>query len=95
MKPGIKDMIFDIADQESFHDTAMKIFEYQADNKKATFFYTAEGRIDFRELIKVLASTFRIKIEMKQIGIRQEAGRVGGIGECGRELCCSCWLSDF
>jgi len=75
----------------------MKIndIEYQADNKKATFFYTAEGRIDFRELIKVLASTFRIKIEMKQIGIRQEAGRVGGIGECGRELCCSCWLCNF
>ena len=75
----------------------MKIndIEYQADNKKATFFYTAEGRIDFRELIKVLASTFRIKIEMKQIGIRQEAGRVGGIGECGRELCCSTWLTNF
>lgn len=75
----------------------MKIndIEYQADNKKATFFYTAEGRIDFRELIKVLASTFRIKIEMKQIGIRQEAGRVGGIGECGRELCCSTWLCNF
>jgi cell fate regulator YaaT (PSP1 superfamily) len=75
----------------------MKIndIEYQADNKKATFFYTAEGRIDFRELIKVLASSFRIKIEMKQIGIRQEAGRVGGIGECGRELCCSTWLCNF
>jgi cell fate regulator YaaT (PSP1 superfamily) len=75
----------------------MKIndIEYQADNKKATFFYTAEGRIDFRELIKVLASTFRIKVEMKQIGIRQESGRVGGIGECGRELCCSTWLTNF
>lgn len=69
--------------------------EYQADGKKATFFYTADGRVDFRELIKVLAKEFRVKIEMRQIGARQEAGRVGGIGSCGRELCCSSWLSDF
>ncbi len=69
--------------------------EYQADGKKATFFYTADGRVDFRELIKVLAKEFKVKIEMRQIGARQEAGRVGGIGSCGRELCCSSWLSDF
>jgi cell fate regulator YaaT (PSP1 superfamily) len=69
--------------------------EYQADGKKATFFYTADGRVDFRELIKVLAKEFKVKIEMRQIGARQEAGRVGGIGSCGRELCCSTWLSDF
>ncbi len=69
--------------------------EYQADKRKATFFYTAEGRVDFRELIKLLAKTFKIKVEMRQIGIRQEAGRVGGIGDCGRELCCSSWLTEF
>jgi cell fate regulator YaaT (PSP1 superfamily) len=69
--------------------------EFQSDKKKATFFYTAEGRIDFRELIKEYAKNFRIKIEMRQIGIRQEAGRVGGIADCGRELCCSTWLSTF
>lgn len=69
--------------------------EYQADCKKATFFYTADGRVDFRELIKVLAKEFKVKIEMRQIGARQEAGRVGGIGACGRELCCSTWLTDF
>jgi len=69
--------------------------EYQADGKKATFFYTAEGRVDFRELIKVLAREFKVKIEMRQIGARQEAGRVGGIGVCGRELCCSSWLTSF
>lgn len=69
--------------------------EYQADRKKATFYYTADGRVDFRELIKVFAKTFKIKVEMRQIGIRQEAGRVGGIGDCGRELCCSTWLTDF
>ncbi len=69
--------------------------EYQGDGKKATFFYTAEDRVDFRELIKKLADEFRIRIEMKQIGMRQEASRLGGLGVCGRELCCSTWLTDF
>lgn len=69
--------------------------EIQADGKKATFFYTADDRVDFRELIKRYASEFRVKVEMRQIGIRQEAGKVGGIGSCGRELCCSTWLTDF
>jgi cell fate regulator YaaT (PSP1 superfamily) len=69
--------------------------EYQADNTKATFFYSAEDRVDFRELIKRLATEFRIRVEMRQISLRQEAGRLGGIGVCGRELCCSTWLSDF
>ena len=69
--------------------------EFQADNTKATFFYSADDRVDFRELIKVLASEFRIRVEMRQISLRQEASRLGGIGSCGRELCCSTWLSDF
>ncbi len=69
--------------------------EYQADNTKATFYYSADERVDFRELIKLLASEFKIRIEMKQISLRQEAGRLGGIGVCGRELCCSTWLTDF
>jgi len=69
--------------------------EYQGDGKKATFFYTAENRVDFRELIKKLADEFRVRIEMRQIGMRQEASRLGGIGSCGRELCCSTWLTDF
>ncbi len=69
--------------------------EYQADNTKATFYYSAEDRVDFRELIKVLAGEFKIRVEMRQISLRQEAGRLGGIGSCGRELCCSTWLSDF
>src|SRR5690606_8150694 len=69
--------------------------EIQADGKKATFFYTADGRVDFRELIKIYASEFKMKIEMRQIGARQESGKVGGIGACGRELCCSTWLTDF
>jgi len=69
--------------------------EFQADRRKATFYYTADGRVDFRELIKVFAKEFRVKIEMRQIGARQEAGRIGGIGTCGRELCCSTWLTDF
>ncbi len=69
--------------------------EVQADGKKATFFYIAEDRVDFRELIRVYATDFRVKVEMKQIGIRQEAAKVGGIGSCGRELCCSTWLTDF
>lgn len=69
--------------------------EFQADNTKATFYYSADDRVDFRELIKVLAAEFRIRVEMRQISLRQEAGRLGGIGVCGRELCCSTWLSDF
>ncbi|MFY7991609.1 MAG: PSP1 domain-containing protein [Fluviicola sp.] len=69
--------------------------EYQGDLTKATFFYTAEGRVDFRQLIKDMADKFKIRIEMRQIGSRQEAQRLGGIGSCGRELCCSTWLTDF
>jgi cell fate regulator YaaT (PSP1 superfamily) len=69
--------------------------EYQADLSKATFYYTAEGRVDFRQLIKDMADKFKIRIEMRQIGSRQEASRLGGIGSCGRELCCSTWLTDF
>ena len=69
--------------------------EFQADGTKATFFYSAEGRVDFRELIKKLASEFKIRVEMRQISVRQEAGRIGGLGVCGRELCCSTWLTDF
>ncbi len=69
--------------------------EIQADGKKATFFYTADDRVDFREMIKMFANEFRLKVEMKQIGIRQEAAKMGGIGSCGRELCCSTWLTDF
>ncbi|MEN8118270.1 MAG: regulatory iron-sulfur-containing complex subunit RicT [Bacteroidota bacterium] len=69
--------------------------EYQGDKTKAIFYYIADGRVDFRQLIKVLAETFRIRIEMKQIGARQEAGRIGGIGPCGRELCCSTWMCNF
>ena len=75
----------------------MKIsdIEFQGDASKATFYYTAEERVDFRELIKVFAKEFRTRIEMKQVGFRQEAARLGGIGSCGRELCCSTWLTDF
>jgi cell fate regulator YaaT (PSP1 superfamily) len=69
--------------------------EIQADSRKATFFYIADDRVDFRELIKIYAGEFKVKVEMRQIGARQEAGKVGGIGSCGRELCCSSWLSDF
>lgn len=69
--------------------------EYQGDGRKATFYYTADDRVDFRELIKLFAKEFRVKIEMRQIGARQEAARIGGIGSCGRELCCSTWLSEF
>lgn len=69
--------------------------DYQGDKTKATFYYTAEDRVDFRELIKKLAEEFKVRIEMRQIGMRQEASRLGGIGSCGRELCCSTWLTDF
>ena len=69
--------------------------EYQGDGNKAIFYYIADGRVDFRQLIKVLAETFRVRIEMKQIGARQEAGRIGGIGPCGRELCCATWMKNF
>ena len=75
----------------------MKIsdIEYQGDGSKITFYYTAEGRVDFRQLIKEYAAVFRAKVDMKQIGYRQEAAKLGGIGSCGRELCCSTWLTDF
>ena len=76
-------------------DMKISQVEMQADGRKATFFYIADGRVDFRELIKVYASEFKVKVEMRQIGARQEAGKVGGIGSCGRELCCSTWLTDF
>ncbi|HRE52443.1 MAG TPA: regulatory iron-sulfur-containing complex subunit RicT [Flavitalea sp.] len=69
--------------------------EFQADGRKATFYYIADDRVDFRELIKIYAREFKVKVEMRQIGARQEAGKVGGIGSCGRELCCSSWLTDF
>lgn len=69
--------------------------EFQADNTKATFYYSADERVDFRGLIKVLAQEFKIRVEMRQISLRQEAGRLGGIGSCGRELCCSTWLTEF
>lgn len=78
-------------------DLDMKIgdVEYQANGKKITIFYTAEDRVDFRQLIKEYAQVFKMRIEMRQIGLRQESSRVGGIGACGRELCCSTWLNDF
>lgn len=76
-------------------DLKLGDIEYQADLKKATFFYTANGRVDFRELVREYAKSFKIKIEMRQIGSRQESARLGGLGSCGRELCCSTWLSDF
>lgn len=78
-------------------DLQMKLsdVEFQGDGKKATFYYTAEDRVDFRELVRELAAAFSVRIEMRQIGSRQEAARVGGIGVCGRELCCSSWLKDF
>lgn len=69
--------------------------EFQGDGNKAIFYYIADERVDFRQLIKVFAETFRVRIEMKQIGARQEAGRIGGIGPCGRELCCSSWMTNF
>jgi cell fate regulator YaaT (PSP1 superfamily) len=76
-------------------DMKISEVEFQADGRKATFFYIADDRVDFRELIKIYAKEFRIKVEMRQIGARQEAGKIGGIGSCGRELCCSTWLTDF
>jgi cell fate regulator YaaT (PSP1 superfamily) len=84
----------DFADQLGL---TMKIndVEIQGDNTKAIFYYTAEDRVDFRELIKLMAEEFKVRIEMRQIGARQEASRLGGIGSCGRELCCSTWMSDF
>jgi cell fate regulator YaaT (PSP1 superfamily) len=69
--------------------------EYQGDRTKAIFYYIADERVDFRELIKVLAEEFKVRIEMRQIGARQEAGRIGGIGSCGRELCCATWITNF
>lgn len=76
---------------------AMKIgdVEYQGDRTKAIFYYLADERVDFRQLIRVLADTFKIRVEMKQIGARQEAGRIGGIGPCGREICCTTWINNF
>lgn len=78
-------------------DLDMKIadIEFRGDVRKATFYYTAEGRIDFRELVRNYAREFRVKVEMRQIGARQESARIGGLGSCGRELCCSTWLTDF
>lgn len=76
-------------------DMKMAEVEIQADGRKATFFYIADDRVDFRELIKLYAAEFKVKVEMRQIGARQEAGKVGGVGSCGRELCCSTWLTDF
>ena len=76
-------------------DMKISDIEFQGDGSKATFYYTSDGRVDFRELIKLYAREFRIRIEMKQVGLRQEAARLGGIGSCGRELCCSTWLTDF
>lgn len=90
-------MIFETRRLAESYDLKMKIndVEYQGDGTKAIFYYTADDRVDFRQLIKALAEQFRIRIEMKQIGARQEAGRLGGIGTCGRELCCSTWLNSF
>ena len=76
-------------------DMKISEVEFQADGRKATFYYIADDRVDFRELIKIYAKEFRVKVEMRQIGARQEAGKIGGIGSCGRELCCSTWLTDF
>ena len=81
--------------QDRKMEMKMTDVEFQADGTKATFYYSADERVDFRELIKVMASEFRIRIEMRQISLREEAGRIGGMGVCGRELCCSTWLSDF
>ena len=89
--------LFRARELASFNKLNMKIndVEVQADGTKAIFYYTAEDRVDFRELIKVFAETFKVRIEMRQIGARQEAARLGGIASCGRELCCSTWLTNF
>jgi len=76
-------------------DMKLSKVEYSFDTRKATFFFTAEGRIDFRELVKDLAHHLRIRVEMRQVGVRDEAGLLGGIGVCGRELCCTTWLKDL
>ncbi|HEY0434583.1 MAG TPA: regulatory iron-sulfur-containing complex subunit RicT, partial [Chitinophagaceae bacterium] len=76
-------------------DMKISEVEMQADGRKATFFYIADGRVDFRELIKIYAGEFKLKVEMRQIGARQESAKVGGIGSCGRELCCATWLTEF
>ena len=81
--------------QELSLEMKLTDIEFQADNAKATFYYSAESRVDFRELMVKLATEFHIRIEMRQISLRQEAARIGGIGSCGRELCCSTWLTDF
>lgn len=81
--------------QELNLDMKIGDVEYQADGNRAIFYYIADGRVDFRQLIKVLAEVFKTRIEMKQIGARQEAGRIGGIGPCGRELCCATWHTNF
>lgn len=96
-KKGEKEMMINarVIAKELQLDMKLAEVEIQADEKKATFYYTADDRVDFRELIRRYAATFKLKIEMKQIGMRQEAAKVGGIGSCGRELCCSTWLSDF
>ncbi|MBU2018328.1 MAG: hypothetical protein KJ941_01670 [Bacteroidetes bacterium] len=92
-----KDLMFESRTLALQLNLEMKIsdVEYQGDLTKATFYYTAEGRVDFRQLIKDMADNFKIRVEMRQIGARQEAARLGGIGSCGRELCCSTWLTDF
>ncbi len=76
-------------------DMKISDVEYRGDGRKATFYYTADGRVDFRELVRLYAKEFQVKVEMRQIGARQESSRIGGIGSCGRELCCSTWLTDF
>ncbi len=76
-------------------DMKLGDIQFQADMRKATFYYTADGRVDFRELVRAFAREFKVKVEMRQIGARQESGRIGGIGSCGRELCCSTWLTEF
>ena len=91
------DMIFKTRDYANRYNLKMKVndVEFQGDGTKAIFYYTADERVDFRQLIKSLAEEFKVRIEMKQIGARQEASRLGGIGTCGRELCCSTWLNSF
>ncbi|HEY3155052.1 MAG TPA: stage 0 sporulation family protein [Candidatus Eisenbacteria bacterium] len=89
---------FDTAKERIIHrDVDMKLVdvEYQFDGNRITFFFTAEKRVDFRDLVKDLASIFRTRIELRQIGVRDEAGRIGGVGTCGRELCCATWLRQF